>query len=342
MTFTDAYHVAHLELAVVDASTDREALASAAESYRRELEVYCYRMTGSFSESEDLVQETFERAWRARDRYDPSLPMRPWLYKITTNLCVDHLRRNERRRVLPFDVMDPIRDPADMPAPTGGHHWLEPFPDRLLAEHGGDPDEQVVHRETLELAFLAAVQHLPVLQRAVFIARDVMGWSAKATAVLLDTSQAAVKSALQRARATIRKHLPQRREEWATTTTQSQVEHDTVRRYISAHEGGTETLAEVLADDVRIAYPGVPLWSDSRDAFIQASREHALPGDYRFLATSANLQPAVAIYRRAPEESVFRLVALELLRITDGKVVEIVDFEPSVLPPSFGLAKVLG
>lgn len=322
--------------------TATEAFAAAAETHRRELEVYCYRMTGSFSEAEDLVQETFERAWRARERYDASSSVRAWLYKIATNLCIDHLRRRGRRRVLPFDVMDPIRDPADVPVPPGGHHWLEPFPDRLLSGQGSDPDEEVVHRETLELAFLAAVQHLPVLQRAVFIARDVMGWSAKATAVLLDTSQAAVKSALQRARATIREHLPQRREEWAATTTLSQAERDVVQRYITAHEGGGETLAEVLADDVRIAYPGIPLWSDSRDAFIEASREHALPGDYRFVATSANLQPAVAIYRRAPEEAVFRIVALELLRIRDGKVVEIVDFDPRVLPPSFGLADELG
>jgi RNA polymerase sigma-70 factor, ECF subfamily len=326
----------------VQAATDPEAFTSAAETHRRELEVYCYRMTGSFSEAEDLAQETFERAWRARDRYDAASSMRAWLYKIATNLCIDHLRRTGRRRVLPFDVMDPIRGPADIPLSTGEHHWLEPFPDRLLSGQGSDPDEEVVHRETLELAFLAAVQHLPLLQRAVFIARDVMGWSAKATAVLLDTSQAAVKSALQRARATIREHLPQRREEWAATTSLSQAERDVVQRYINAHEGGTETLAEVLADDLRIAYPGIPLWSDSREAFIEASREHALPGDYRFVATSANLQPAVAIYRRAPEETAFRLVALELLRIRDDKVVEIVDFDPRGLSPSFGLAEKLG
>ena len=323
----------------MDVSTDPEAFASAAQSHRRELEVYCYRMTGSFSEAEDLVQETFERAWRARDRYDPSSSMRAWLYKIAANLCIDHLRRVGRRRVLPFDVLDPIRGPGDVPLPTGEHHWLEPFPDSLLAGQEGDPDEQVVHRETIELAFLAAVQHLPVLQRAVFIARDVMGWSAKATAVLLDTSQAAVKSALQRARATIRRHLPERRDEWAAATTPSQAERAVVQRYIDAHLGGTETLAEVLADDVRIAYPGIPLWTDSRDAFIEASREHALPGDYRFVATSANLQPAVAIYRRAPEESVFRLVALELLRIEDDKVVEIVDFDPRGLSSAFGVAE---
>lgn len=325
----------------MEASTDLEAFASAAEGHRRELEVYCYRMTGSFSEAEDLVQETFERAWRAKDRFDASSPMRPWLYKIATNLCIDHLRRTGRRRVLPFDVMDPIRAPGDVFIPTGEYHWLEPFPDRLLAGQGSGPDEEVVHRETIELAFVAAVQHLPVLQRAAFIARDVMGWSAKATAVLLDTSQAAVKSALQRARATIREVLPERREEWAAATGLSRAERDVVQRYIDAHQGGTEPLAEVLADDVRIAYPGIPLWSDSRDAFIEASREHALPGDYRFVATSANLQPAVAIYRRAPGEAVFRLVALELLRIREDKVIEIVDFDPRGLSPTCGVPETL-
>lgn len=322
-------------------SSDPEAFVSTAEPYRRELGVYCYRMTGSFSEAEDLVQEAFERAWRARDQYDASSSMRAWLYKIATNLCIDYLRRTRRRRVLPFDVMDPLRDANDMPVSTGDHRWLEPFPDRLLGEQGSNPDEEVVHRETLELAFLAAVQHLPVLQRVVFIARDVMGWSAKATAILLDTSQAAVKSALQRARATIREHLPERRDEWAAATSVSAAERDVVRRYIDAHQGGSESLAEVLADDVRIAYPGIPLWSDSRDAFIEASREHALPGDYRLVATSANLQPAVAIYRRAPDDRVFRLVALELLRIQDGKITEIVDFDPRGLTPAFGVDETL-
>jgi RNA polymerase sigma-70 factor, ECF subfamily len=175
----------------------------------------------------------------------------------------------------------------------------------------------------------------------VFIARDVMGWSTKATALLLDTGEAAVKSALQRARATIRRRLPDRREEWTGPTAITEEELSVVRRYIAAHEEGDIQLADVLAEDVRIAYPAIPLWTDSRDAFIEASREHAPPGEIRLVPATANLQPAVAIYLRPPGEPAFQLVALETLRVKDGRIVEIVDFDPSALSPAFGLEPVV-
>jgi RNA polymerase sigma-70 factor (ECF subfamily) len=313
--------------------------ADAAKRHRRELQVYCYRMIGSFSEAEDLVQETLTRAWRSGQR--PEGSVRAWLYKIATNLCIDLIRVRGRRRVLPFDVMDPVRSPADLPGPSGDHLWLEPFPDRLLADLSGDPQEEVVHRETLELAFVAAIQHLPPKQRVAFIARDVMGWSIKATALLLETSEAAVKSALQRARATIRQRLPDRREEWAGATEVTGEESAVVRRYMAAHQEGDIELADVLAEDVRIAYPAIPLWTDSRDAFIEATREQAPPGEIRLVATTANLHPAVAIYLRPPGEATFQLVALETLRVEGGRITEIIDFDPGGLSPEFGLQPVL-
>jgi RNA polymerase sigma-70 factor, ECF subfamily len=311
------------------------------ERHRRELTVHCYRMMGSYSEAEDMVQEAFVRAMASRHQPDDPSSVRAWLYKIATNVCIDALRRRKRARVLPFDVMQPVRDSGELPA-GGDQLWLEPIPDRLLAPEEIDPAQETVHRETIELVFLAAVQHLSPLQRAVFIARDVMGWSIKATAVLLDTSEAAVKSALQRARAMLREHIPDRREDWTRATEVSRDERLVLQRYIDAHEQDSiERLAEVLADDVRIAYPSIPLWTDSREAFIQATREFAPPGEYRFVATSANLQPAVAIYLRAPGDPVYRLTALELLRIEAGKVTEIVDFDPSVLAPAFGVSVTL-
>jgi RNA polymerase sigma-70 factor, ECF subfamily len=327
-------------VAVTAAGTDgAEDFADAAERYRRELQVYCYRMVGSFSEAEDLVQETLARAWRSRERTAGSV--RAWLYKVATNLCIDLLRRRGRRRVLPFDVMDPVRGPGDVPGSGGDHLWVEPFPDRVLADQAGDPGDEVVHRETLELAFIAAVQYLPPKQRVVFIARDVMGWSAKATATLLDTSDAGVKSALQRARATIRKRLPGRREEWAGATEITEEEWAVVRRYIAAHQEGDIELADVLAEDVRIAYPAIPLWTDSRDAFIEATREQAPPGEIRLVASTASLQPAVAIYLCPPGEAAFQLVAFETLRVEDGRITEIVDFDPSGLSPKFGLQPIV-
>jgi RNA polymerase sigma-70 factor, ECF subfamily len=320
---------------------NREALAALFEQHRRELLVHCYRMLGSFSEAEDLLQETFERAWRSIDRFDAEASPRAWLYKIATNACLDALRKRGRRRLLPFDVMDPVSPGG--PLPQGADElWLEPFPDRLLEDAAGDPGETVVQRETIELAFLAAIQHLPALQRAVFLARDVMGWSAKATAALLGTSEASVKSALQRSRATMKERLPRRRDDWGGEAAVGDREREVLRRYIDAHQDNDiESMAEVLADDVRVAYPQIPLWSDSRDAFIQATREFAPPGDYRFVATSANLQPAVAIYHRPPGEPVFRLTALEVLRVEGDRVAEIVDFDLPDLYLAFGLAPTL-
>jgi RNA polymerase sigma-70 factor, ECF subfamily len=321
---------------------DRDAVGALFDRHRRELLVHCYRMLGSFHEAEDLLQETFERAWRGIGRVEDSASLRAWLYRIATNACLDALRQRRRRRVLPFDVMGPVR--PDGPPPAAAEElWLEPFPDRLLGDGGGgagtDPGETVVQRETVELAFLAALQHLPPRQRAVFIARDVLGWSARATAILLGTSDAAVKSALQRARAIMKERLPERRDDWGAPAEVGDREREVLRRYIDAHQrDDVDALAQALADDVRVAYPQIPLWSDSREAFIAATREFAPPGDYRFVATGANRQPAVAIYHRAPGAPVFRLTALEVLRIEAGAITEIVDFDlPPELYPAFGL-----
>lgn len=314
--------------------TVQEDLVTAVERHRRELHVYCYRMVGSFTEAEDLVQDTVERAWRAGARPDGAV--RAWLYRIATNVCIDHLRRRGRARVLPFDVLEPIGGPADLPTAPTPHLWVEPFPDRFLQDEGADPAELVVDRETVELAFIAAVQQLSLTQRVCFIARDVMGWSTRATAVLLGSSEAAVKSGLQRARAGLRGRLPDR-EAWVGGAAASREERRVVQRYVDAHLGGEISLADVLAEDVRIAYPAIPLWTDSREMFIQASREHAPPGEVRMVVTRANGQPAVAIFLRPPGEEDFRLVALEVLRVAGGRVVEVVDYAPEAVASAFDL-----
>jgi RNA polymerase sigma-70 factor, ECF subfamily len=235
---------------------DQELFAALFDRHRRELLVHCYRMLGSFHEAEDLLQETFEKAWRGAGRVDTSSSPRAWLYRIATNACLDALRRRGRRRVLPFDVMDPVRPEGPLPA-AADELWLEPFPDRLLSDV--DPGETVVQRETIELAFLAALQHLPPRQRAAFIARDVLGWSARATATLLGTSEVSVKSALQRARAIMKERLPQRRDDWGAAAELGDREREVLRRYIDAHQhDDAEALAEALADDVRVAYPQIP------------------------------------------------------------------------------------
>jgi RNA polymerase sigma-70 factor, ECF subfamily len=311
---------------------DKLEFGAVVERHRRELQIHCYRMLGSIDDSEDLVQETFLRAWRGRETYEGRATFRAWLYKIATNACLDALK-GRPRRVLPPDVA-PAADPAAGIPETGEHAWLEPYPDHLLA---GGPDEAVVERETIELAFLAAMQHLPPRQRAVLILRDVAGWSADETAGLLDLSVAAVKSALQRARATMRERLPRRRADWAFSSTAG--ERALVARWVAALEAAdTSALAQMLRADSRVSFPPAPVWYDGRDAFLDASRRHAAVGDYRVIPTSANLQPALAMYLRRPGDTLFRALALEILRVEDGQIAEITDFGDTSLFARFGLA----
>jgi RNA polymerase sigma-70 factor (ECF subfamily) len=311
---------------------DKLEFGAVVERHRRELQIHCYRMLGSIDDSEDLVQETFLRAWRGRETYEGRATFRAWLYKIATNACLDALK-GRPRRVLPPDVA-PAADPAAGIPETGEHAWLEPYPDHLLA---GGPDEAVVERETIELAFLAAMQHLPPRQRAVLILRDVAGWSADETAGLLDLSVAAVKSALQRARATMRERLPRRRADWASSSTAG--ERALVARWVAALEAAdSSALAQMLRADSRVSFPPAPVWYDGRDAFLDASRRHAAVGDYRVILTSANLQPALAMYLRRPGDTLFRALALEVLRVEDGQIAEITDFGDTSLFARFGLA----
>jgi RNA polymerase sigma-70 factor (ECF subfamily) len=322
---------------------DDAAFAELVRRHRRELQVHCYRMLGSYSESEDMVQETFLRAWRKIDTFQGRSSFRAWLYRIATNACLNALAERPGR-VLPYDVA-PAADPDGPPPPPAEYRCLEPYPDHLLegvTPHDAEPGEVVIAKETIELAFLAAIQHLPPRQRAVLLLRDVLGWSARETADLLDMTEAAVKSMLQRARPTLRTHLPPRRQEWAPATDPSVMERVLLQRYIDAHEqDDLEALVDVLREDVRVSYAPHTIWSDSRAAFIDGSRKFAPPGEYRFVPTRANMQPAAAIYLRSPGDSEFRLTALEVLRIEGDKIVEIVDFDLPGLYPAFGLSPTL-
>ena len=228
-------------------------------------------------------------------------------------------RRRWRR---PADPTAPPPPPADLP-------WLQPYPDRLLepvAPAEDEPAAVVVARETIELAFLAAIQHLPPRQRAVLILRDVLGWSAKDTASLLEASVASVNSALQRARATLRDHLPERRTEWAQSSGPSEEERELLRRYVDAHErADVDALAELLLEDARLTMPPHPTWYAGREAILIASEKGFDPafGQLRSVVAGANLQPAAAHYLRPPGESEYRPLALDVLRIEGGRVAEI-------------------
>jgi RNA polymerase sigma-70 factor (ECF subfamily) len=228
--------------------------------------------------------------------------------------------------------------------------WLQPYPDRLLegiAPSDEEPEAVVVARETMEITFLATLQVLPPQQRAVLILRDVLHWSAKETAALLETSVAAVNSALQRAHATLKQHLPPRRVDWTAAPDPTADERAVLRRFMDAFERADVTaVAELLAEDVRADMPPYPFWFEGRDDNITAmsvgfdpDSEHYM-GEWRTIETGSNLQPAAGFYVRRPGDDTFRAFAVDLLRIEDGKVTEITAFLSDVFP-AFGLPATL-
>ena len=304
------------------------------ERHRRALQAHCYRMVGSFEDAEDLVQETFARAWRARKgfRREGRWSLRAWLYRIATNACLDHLARRSPR-LLPADVAS-AADPEVEPPPVASDvAWLDPYPDRLV-----DPHEAAAARETLEIAFVAAIQHLPPRQRAALILRDAAGFSARETATLLGTSVPAVNSAVQRARGRLRDRLPSRRLEWAHSEDPTAEEREVARRYLDALERRDfSALAVLVRTDARFSFPPRAVWYDGLDAFRRASDKHASPGEHLLVAAAANLQPAFAVYLRAPGEPRYRPLALAVLRVEEGRVVEVVHWDRPELFEAFGL-----
>ena len=311
---------------------DEATFASVAEPLRRELHVHAYRMLGSYDEAEDAVQETFMRAWRNRESFNGSAAVRAWLYRITTNVCLDAIRRNKRR---PHSRS--LESIGELP-------WIQPYPDRLLDEVAPpetDPPAIAIARETIELAFLAAIQLLPPRQRAVLILRDVLAWSARETADLLDMTVPAVNSALQRARATMAANRPHGRSH-PPPESLTPDERRLLERTIDAHQrADADALAEMLRDDVRIAMPPLPYWFNSKAAFVPGLEAGLRdPGEWRLLAVGANRMPALASYLRPWQESDFKAFKLDVVRVEDGLVAEITTFGPSLFP-AFGLPAAL-
>jgi RNA polymerase sigma-70 factor (TIGR02960 family) len=303
---------------------DEAAFASLVEPHRRELHVHCYRMMGSFEEAEDLVQETLLRAWRSRERFEGGPLFRAWLYRIATNACLDALRRRARR-------------PATVSS-FGEVPWLQPYPDALLDELPSEedaPDAVVVAKETIELTFLAVIQALPPLQRAVLILRDVLGWSARETAEILDTSVAAANSALQRARATVREHPTRRPERPATED-----ERRLLEGFIDTHErGDTDGAVALLREDVRITMPPHPWLFEGIQAMRELMANAEGIGEWRLVPTRANRMPTAASYLRRPGDSEFRAFKLDVLRVEGGRIAEITTFDATLFP-AFGLPPV--
>lgn len=323
---------------------DEPAFAELARRYRHELQVHCYRMLGSYDDSEDMVQETFLRAWRRRETYEGRLAFRAWLYRIATNACLDFLDHFPHAR-----QAGPRHGAAALPAAMIA--WLQPYPDRLLDEVAADT---VVARETIELAFLAAIQHLSPRQRSVLIMRDVLRWPAKETAAVLEASLASVNSALQRARPTLRKYLPEYR--IGRTSPQEGdggTERTTLERYMVAIERADDAaLARLLSEDTRDGrQPGAGGFDGSEPACIEGREAivdtwaPALHGpasvEFRFMPAYANRQPAAGAYIRPKGGAKeFRPFALTVLRIENGAVLDISTFSADLFP-AFGLPAAL-
>ena len=299
--------------------------AELVKAHRHELRVHCYRMTGSFDEAEDHVQETFLRAWKNIEGFEGRSSVRTWLYRIATNICLDALD-GRARRILPDELGDD---------PDGEVLWLQPYP---------TPEDAAESRETLELAFLIAVQHLPPRQRAALILRDVLGWPAAQTADLLESSLASANSALQRARETLREHLPQSRLEWSPVAEAGDEELAVLRRYMAAIDrADLRAVAELLAEDVYAQMPPYPEVLIGRAANLAALTESWNPdspfwvGRLRAVETRANGRPAVATYT-SRDGVTWRPFGIGFLRVANGRVVEVTAFHDiDHLFPAFGL-----
>jgi len=304
------------------------------EEHRKELTGYCYRMLGSAFEADDAVQETLLRAWRSLEDFEERSALRTWLYRIATNVCFDMLR-SRQRRALPMD-MSPAASSADAPLadPLPDSTWIEPIPDsRVLV---GDPAELAVSRESVRLAFVAALQYLPPRQRAVLILREVLRWKTTEVAALLETTQASVNSALQRARATLEikelnpAHPPERMDD---------AQRSLLDRYVDAFERyDIDSFVSLLHEDALQSMPPYPMWLESRD---EIARWMLGPGEgcrgSRLLAFEANGRPAFAQYRPSGPGGRHEPWNIHVVEISEGRVAAITYFLDTKLFPLFGL-----
>jgi len=312
-----------------------EAAEQQLEQHRSELTAYCYRMLGSPFEAEDAVQETLVRAWRSLDRFEGRSALRSWLYRIATNVCLDMLNGRERR-ARPMDL-GPAREPVEsnlntLPEVT----WIEPVPDSVLAPEG-DPAEVAVAHETIRLAFVAALQHLPPRQRAVLILCEVLRWKAAEVAELLETSVASVNSALQRARATL--DATDVAAEPATELDDS--DRELLARYVEAFEAyDIEALTSLIHEDATQSMPPYDLWLNGRDDIFEwwLGPGIGCRGSRVIPTVAANGSPAFGQYKPSESGSGYEPWALQVLEVADGRIAELTFFlDTERVFPLFGL-----
>ncbi len=309
------------------------------DPYRGELLAHCYRMLGSADEAEDLVQETYLRAWRAYDGFEGRSSLRTWLYRIATNACLTAIER-QGRRPMPSGLGAPLEGPQSLvPGQADDVPWLTPVPDAMLGPVTDDPATIAGTRDSLRLALIAAWQFLPARQRAVLILRDVLDWPASEVADLLGTTTTAVNSALRRARARLAEVAPA---EADVSLPSGHSVRALLDRYLLAFErADTDELARLLRDDAVLEMPPVPAWFSGRDDVLRFFTMHVLtePDLHRLVRTAANGQPAVAVYRRGPNGQ-FEAHAIQVLSVVAGQISRIDTFLDAKLFSVFGLPSV--
>jgi len=321
------------------ATADRREFSRSTEPFRRELLAHCYRMLGSMDDAEDLVQETYLRAWRSFDGFEGRSSLRTWLYRIASNACLTAIERRGRRP-LPSGLGSPDEDVSGPPGPAESDVlWLQPIPDELVRPERGDPAAIAVSRESLRLALIASFQYLPPRQRAALLLRDVLAFPAADVAEILGTTTIAVKSALQRARGRLEEISP-------TTDSIAEPSEPEARalldQYIRAFEtSDAAALKQLLRRDATLELPPSAAWFTGGRAIAEAVRGLGSAGDWRMLAVAANGQPAAAAYHREPDGS-YHAYGIVVLTATVTGIARLVVFTDPGLFRWFGLPQIQG
>ncbi len=313
---------------------DHEAFGGVVEPLRRELQAYCYRMMGTTQDAEDMVQETFLRAWRRRETYKGRASLRAWLYKIATNICLDTLDKRPKR-FIPTTRDSQSSEGGAIPPEVKDAMWLEPYPDDLLGAFEDNPEAHFASRENIALAFIAVLHLLTPHQRAILILRDVLDWSAEEVAAQLETSVSAVKSALHRARTTLAEQSAPQPPSDAPSKRQL---GDYVRAWETADVGG---LLCLLTDETVFSMPPTPSWYQGLNAISELMSKRIMAGQaagrWRLLPARANRQTAFGLYRLDDSGETYTAYGIQILTFRGGNVTDIITFRIPTLVPRFGL-----
>jgi RNA polymerase sigma-70 factor (ECF subfamily) len=328
---TTALDPRELRLLAAARGGDEEAYRLLVEPHRRELHAHCYRMLASVHDAEDALQDTLLRAWRGLPRFEGRSSVRTWLYAIATNACLRTVARRPRR-LLAQDAGGPAVVGEAPGRPLTEEVWVEPYPSERL-----DPDASYEQRESLELAFTAALQLLPAQQRAVLLLRQVLGFSARETATALSTTVAGVNSALQRARRAVAERVPEQSQQAALHTLGDAKVQELVGRYIDALESGdVETVVDLLVEDATWAMPPLQTWYSGLEAVRRFLVDWPLRSEWRHAPTTANGQPAVLCYMWDAERDAFVLHAIDVLSFRGDRIAAVDAFLDPGVHPAFG------